>query len=56
MHQNSILEVLSEKDASQNGILEPFFAGTGITNATPLKLNFGSLFAFWHLFKKNSGA
>jgi hypothetical protein len=25
MHQNTIPEALSEKDANQNGVLEPFF-------------------------------
>jgi hypothetical protein len=35
----------------QNGVLEPFsFPGTGMTNATPLRLNFESLFALQNLF------
>jgi hypothetical protein len=30
---------------------EPFYPGTGITNTTPLRPNFGSLFAFRNLFQ-----
>jgi hypothetical protein len=32
--QNAVLELLSHKDASQNGIPEPLFPGIGITNTT----------------------
>jgi hypothetical protein len=38
--QNAVPGVLSQKDASWNGALEPFFPGIGITN-TPLQPNFG---------------
>jgi hypothetical protein len=31
MFQNAILEVLSQEDASQNGITEPFLPGIGVT-------------------------
>jgi hypothetical protein len=36
MRWNAIPEVLSQKDANQNGIPEPFLPGIGITNTTPL--------------------
>jgi hypothetical protein len=49
-HWNTISEVLSQKGASQNGILEPFLPGIGAANTTPLQPNFGSLL----VFKKNS--
>jgi hypothetical protein len=53
--QNDVLEVLSQKDASWNGILEPLFPGIGLTNTTSLQLNFGLLFVFQNLIqKKNS--
>jgi hypothetical protein len=52
--------VLSQKDASQNGVLEPFSSPStdiGITNATSLRPNFWSFFAFQNLSqKKNSTA
>lgn len=32
-------EVLSQKDASENGNPEPFFPGIGVTNTIPLKTN-----------------
>jgi hypothetical protein len=38
MHQNAILEVLSQKDAGHNGVPEPSFPGIDITN-TSLSLN-----------------
>jgi hypothetical protein len=54
---NAVPEVLSQRDASCNGIPESFFPCIGITKTTPLRPNFGSLFAFWNLFqKKNSAA
>jgi hypothetical protein len=34
--QNAVLELLFQKDARQNGILEPFVPGIDITNTTPL--------------------
>jgi hypothetical protein len=34
MRQNTILEVLSQKDASQNSIPEPLFSSINITNAS----------------------
>jgi hypothetical protein len=33
--QNTTLEVLSQKDASWNGILESFLPGIGTTKITP---------------------
>jgi hypothetical protein len=52
--QNAIPEVLSLKDTSWKGVLEPF-PGICISNTTPLRPNFGPLFAFRNLFeKKNS--
>jgi hypothetical protein len=39
-HQNAIPEVLSQTDASQNGVLESYFPGTGVTNTIPLQPNF----------------
>jgi hypothetical protein len=53
---NAVLEVLSRKNASQNGILDPFFSGIDINNTTPLQLNYGLLFAFWILFQKKNNA
>jgi hypothetical protein len=49
-HQNAIPEVPSQKDASQNGVLESYFPGTGITNTIPLQPNFASHFAFQNVF------
>jgi hypothetical protein len=38
--QNAISEVLSKKDASQNGIPEPFFPGIDIINTSPSPIKF----------------
>jgi hypothetical protein len=50
--------ILSQKDASQNGVLEPFSPSTdiGITNATSLRPNFWSFFAFRNLSQKQNSA
>jgi hypothetical protein len=39
----------------QTAVPELFFR-IGITNTTPVWLNFGSLFAFWNLFQKKHSA
>jgi hypothetical protein len=44
--------VLSQKDASRDGVPEPFFPGITTTNTTSLRPNFGSLFAFRNFFQK----
>jgi hypothetical protein len=49
-HQYAILEVLSHKGASWNGIPEPFFRDIGIINTTPLQPNFGPLFVLQNFF------
>jgi hypothetical protein len=52
---NAVLEVLSQKDRSRKDVPECHFPGIGISNTTPLRPNFGSLFAFRNLFQnKNS--
>jgi hypothetical protein len=50
MCQNAFLEVLSQKDASRNSVLEPILSGISITNTLLLLLNFGSLCAFRNFF------
>jgi hypothetical protein len=50
--RQNILEVLSQKDTSRNGIPETSFPGTGINYTTHLQPNFGSLFAFWNPLQK----
>jgi hypothetical protein len=54
--RNAVLEVVSQKAATRNGVLEPSFPG--ISRTTPnLQLNFGPLYAFWSLlFQKNNTA
>jgi hypothetical protein len=54
--RNAVPKVLSQKHASRNGVPEPFSPGISITNTTtPLRPNFGPLFAFRnHFRKKNS--
>jgi hypothetical protein len=53
--RNAVPKVLSQKTASWNGIPEPLFPGTGITNTTLLRPNFGSFFAFWDPFENING-
>jgi hypothetical protein len=43
--RNAVLEVLSQKDANQNGVPERSFPGIGITNPR-LRPSFGSLYVF----------
>jgi hypothetical protein len=55
MCRNTVPEVLSQKGTRWNGVLKLLFPDIGITDTTPLWLNFGSLFTFQNLFqKKNS--
>jgi hypothetical protein len=51
---NAVLAVVSQKDASQNSVLEHFSPGTGITDTLPLQIL--GYYPFWNLFflKKNS--
>jgi hypothetical protein len=51
MHWNAFPELLSQKDASQNSILESFFPGIVITSTTPVQPNFGPLFAFRNTYE-----
>jgi hypothetical protein len=48
-HWSAILEVLSQKDAGWNGVLEPFFRGISITNTSTSVTEFW-VTAFQNLF------
>jgi len=50
--RNSVPEVLSQKDASRNGVQELF--SWHWYNTTPLLPNFGSLFEFRNLFQRKT--
>jgi hypothetical protein len=47
MRWNAIVEIISQKDATRNGVLESSFLGIGIT-IPHFGPNFGSLYAFWN--------
>jgi hypothetical protein len=48
-------EVLSQKDASRNGVMEPLFPDIDVTITTTLRPKFGSIVAFRNVFQ-NKGS